>query len=144
MHHIAIMKKSWGLTEKISSGEKTIESRWYSARRAPWDGVHAGDTIYFKNSGEPVRMKADVEKVIQFELTGPKEVKKILDRYGRRDGIAAGDIPKFFAMFKNKTRCVLMFLRNAKPVKPFDIDKRGFGAMAAWMTVSNIISVKRS
>lgn len=33
MEHVAIMKKSWGLTRKILSGEKTIESRWYRFRR---------------------------------------------------------------------------------------------------------------
>jgi len=29
MQHIAIMKKSWRLTEKILAGEKTLETRWY-------------------------------------------------------------------------------------------------------------------
>lgn len=29
MEHVAIMRKSWGLTDKILSGQKKIESRWY-------------------------------------------------------------------------------------------------------------------
>lgn len=51
MHHIAIMNGPWNLIPKILSGEKTIESRWYRTRRAPWGGIRAGDTVYFKDSG---------------------------------------------------------------------------------------------
>ncbi|MDO8559127.1 MAG: hypothetical protein Q7R84_02240 [bacterium] len=39
MEHLAIMKKSWGLTEKILSGQKKIESRWYLSKRSPWDTI---------------------------------------------------------------------------------------------------------
>ncbi|MEI7477466.1 MAG: hypothetical protein WCJ81_02865 [bacterium] len=41
MDHVAIMKKSRKLIPKIVSGEKTIESRWYQTKRAPWNTVHA-------------------------------------------------------------------------------------------------------
>ena len=67
MDHVAIVRKSWKLTDKILSGQKTIESRWYASRRAPWNRIRAGETVYFKNSGEPVTIKADVEKVLQFD-----------------------------------------------------------------------------
>ena len=66
MHHIAIMKKEWKLTQKILSGEKKIESRWYSNRSAPWGKIKAGETVYFKDSGEPVSIKAEVVKVLEF------------------------------------------------------------------------------
>jgi len=66
MDHIAIMKKSWGLLPKILSGEKTCESRWYKFKRDPWDKVKEGDTLWFKDSGEPVSVKARVRKVSQF------------------------------------------------------------------------------
>ena len=64
--HIAIMKKSWNLTEKILTREKTIESRWYKNKYPPWDKIKPAETIYFKNSGEPVTIKTKVEKVLQF------------------------------------------------------------------------------
>jgi len=35
MDHVAIMKKSWKLTEKILSGEEKIESRWYKSKYSP-------------------------------------------------------------------------------------------------------------
>ena len=65
--HVAIMRRSWGLLEKILSGEKTIESRWYMQKSEPWESIDAGDIIYFKNSGAPVTLSASVDKVLQFE-----------------------------------------------------------------------------
>ena len=66
MDHVAIMKKSWKLTDKIISGKKIIESRWYKNKYTPWDKIKRGDMVYFKNSGEPVAIKALVTKVLQF------------------------------------------------------------------------------
>src|SRR3989338_5694334 len=82
MEHIAIMKKSWKLTEKILSGKKKIESRWYKQRRAPWDKIKAGDKIYFKDSGCPVSILATTEKVLQFSDLNPTKVKGIIQEYG--------------------------------------------------------------
>lgn len=142
MDHVAIMKKSWGLTEKILSHEKTIESRWLMVRRVPWGRVRAGDTIYFKNSGEPVTIKAGVIKVMQFAGLTPKKVMGILRKYGKADGIEPKARKKFRGMFKNKKFCVLVFLANPIKTKPFGIDKSGFGAMSAWITTDRIGSIK--
>ncbi|TRZ55516.1 hypothetical protein D4Q76_00300 [archaeon] len=54
VEHIAIMKKSWNLTQKILSGKKKIESRWHNSKRAPFGRIIAGETVYFKDSREPV------------------------------------------------------------------------------------------
>ena len=48
MDHVAIMKKSWGLTEKIISGEKKIESRWYKFRHSPWGKIKKGDNLFVR------------------------------------------------------------------------------------------------
>ena len=87
MDHVAIMKKSWGLTQKILSGQKKIESRWYKSKFAPWGKIGKGDIVYFKDSGEPISIKAEVEKVISFSDLTPKKVSQILDEYGNDDGI---------------------------------------------------------
>ena len=84
MHHVAIMTKQWGLIPKILSGEKTIESRWYQTRRTPWDKASAGDTVFFKNSGEPVIAQASVAKVLQLELSGVTNAKEVTQQYGRQ------------------------------------------------------------
>ena len=107
MQHIAILKKSWELIDKIVSGEKKIESRWYKNKSAPWEKIKEGEVIYFKNSGEAVTVKAEVEKVLQFSDLGPRKVKVLLDRYGRDIGIKAEE---FYPQLKDKNYCLLIFL----------------------------------
>lgn len=144
MDHVAIMKKSWGLTQKILSGTKKIESRWYLNKCAPWNKVKAGESIYFKDSGEPVSIMAIVGKVLQFDDLTPLKVEEILKTYGEDDGIEKSEISFFYARFKDKKYCLLMFLKNPQKIEPFEIDKRGFGAMAAWITVENINKIKKN
>jgi len=143
MDHVAIMKKSWGLTEKIISGEKKIESRWYKSKRSPWGKIQKGDTVYFKDSGEPVLIKAEVEKVISFSDLIPEKVKQILDKYGKDIGIEKDETLEFFELFKDKKYCLLIFLKNSQKVKPFNINKAGFGTMSAWLAVEDIGKIKR-
>lgn len=143
MEHLAIMKKSWGLTEKILNGEKKIESRWYITKRAPWDNIKKGETVYFKDSGCPVSLKAKVSKVLQFSDLNPSKVKTILNKYGKQDGIEK-EMDYFLNRFKNKKYCILIFIESPKKVKPFSIDKSGFGNMSAWISVRNINKLKCS
>lgn len=133
MEHVAIMKKSWGLLPKILSGDKTIESRWYMHRVAPWNRVQAGDTVYFKNSGELITARAQVQSVLQFADLTPERVYDILAQCGSADGLTSEMLPAFEHMFKDKKYCILIFLERAAPVRPFTIDKQGYGAMAAWL-----------
>ncbi len=137
------MRKEWGLAEKILDGRKTIESRWMKNRSAPWKRVGAGDAVYFKNSGEPVRIRAVVSHVVHIEKLTPAKIAAVLRKYGRRDGISRKDMPKFRRLFKDKKYCVLVFLKNARSVKPFEIDKHGFGAMAAWLCADDVNRIKR-
>lgn len=126
MHHIAIMKKSLGLLPKVVSGEKTIESRFYNSRRAPWRKIKVGDTVFFKNSGEPVTVSATVSEVLE----NPKN----LDAY--KLSICLTDLPK-------KKYSILIFLTSVQKIEPFEINKKGFGSMSAWITVSDINKIKQ-
>lgn len=124
MDHVAIMNKRFGdLIAKILSGEKKIESRWSKNKVAPWGRVKRGDRIYFKNSGEPVTAMAEVEKVRQFEK---KDFDKARELFSASDKWARG-----------KNYCVLIWLKDPKKVKPFKINKSGFGSAAAWLCYSN-------
>jgi ASC-1-like (ASCH) protein len=138
------MKKSWGLTQKILQGTKKIESRWYLARRSPWDRIKKGETVYFKDSGDLVRIKAEVDKVLQFADLSPSRVEEILDEYGDDDGLEKRDIPEFLKRFKDKKYCLLIFLKNPREIKPFNIDKTGFGMMSAWITTDNISKIRKA
>src|SRR3989338_8016897 len=101
MHHLAIMKKSRRLLPKILSGQKTIESRRYNTKYPPRDRIKIGDTVYFKDSGEPVTLKAQVTKVLQFSDLTPTKVHDLLRKYGQQDGLGINDIPSYFELFKN-------------------------------------------
>jgi ASC-1-like (ASCH) protein len=136
------MKKSWGLVPKIISGEKTIESRWYINKSAPWGKIKKGDTVYFKNSGEPVMIKAEVKEVLSFENLNCLKVKEILRKYGKEDGICEKDKGKFYELFKSKKYCLLIFLKDPEEIKPFEISKEGFGMMSAWICAGNINHIK--
>jgi len=142
MEHVAIMRKSWELVPKILTGQKKIESRWYKTKYPPWDKIKKGETVYFKDSGEPVTVKTKVDKVIQISELNPKRVKEILDKYAKPDGLGINEIPKFFEMFKHKKYCILIFLKNPEKIKPFDIDKSGFGYMSSWLTIEDINKIK--
>ena len=130
------------MIDKILTGEKKIESRWYSSRRAPWDKIKANDTVYFKNSGEPVSLKTRVSRVLQFCDLTPWKVREILKDYGAKDGIALDDLDEFYKILKDKKYCILVFLKNPQKINPFSINKRGFGAMAAWICAENLKNVK--
>ncbi len=140
MQHIAILKKSWKLIDKILSGEKKIESRWYKNKSAPWNKIKAGEVVYFKDSGEAVTIKTEVEKVLQFNNLTPNKVKELLNKYGENIGIKAND---FYEQLKDKNYCLLIFLKNSKKIKPFQINKTGFGLMSAWICVNNIEQIKK-
>ncbi len=136
MEHIAIMKPSWGLIPKIISGEKTIESRWYQTKRAPWDKVKKGDTVYFKNSGALVMAQATVAKVLQYEISTRSELAEIIRTYGNQICLVEQDPDKWSRVPKYG---ILIFLKNPTLIeKPFAIDKKGFGTPAAWLCVEDI------
>jgi len=137
MDHIAIMKRQWKLIPKIKNGTKIIESRWYFNRSAPWGKIKPNETIYFKNSGEPVTLSAKVDKVLMFENLSPTKVMELLEKYGKEDGIEEKDIPIFYERFKDKKYCLLIHLKEVQEVEPFNIDKTGFGSMSAWMCVED-------
>ena len=142
MDHLAIMRKSWGLLPKILNKEKTIESRWYKNKRAPWDRIKKGDFVYFKDSGRPVTVKAEVLDVLQFSGLNSQKIKDILGKYAKQDGIQKKEIDKYYQMFKDKNYCLLVFLRSPEKIKSFKVDKKGFGMMSAWITVDDINRLK--
>lgn len=141
MDHIAIMKKSWKLIDKILTGDKRIESRWYMSRFAPWNRIRTGDTVYFKDSGAPVTAKAEVEKVMQYENFSEDELKEILKKYGGRIRFVT-HIDDVFAWAKKRKYCILIFLKKPQKIQPFKINKEGFGNACAWMCVDDIKKIK--
>lgn len=142
MEHLAVMRKSWGLTQKILTGKKTVETRWYNTRYPPFGKIKKGDIVYFKDSGGSVTVRADVSGVKQFSGLTPEKVRDILGRYAELDGIEAHKFGEFFDMFRGKKYCILVFLKNPVSVKPFKVSKKGYGMMSSWICVRKIDDIK--
>jgi len=141
--HVAILRKaSFGdhILADIIAGRKTIESRWYVNKIAPWDRISQGDTVYFKESGCHVTARAHISKVLQYTNLTPETVAEIITKYGKH---IAPNLPEeeFFVWAQNhsnKNYCILVFLEKVARVSPFDIDKKGFGSACAWLVVDDI------
>jgi hypothetical protein len=143
MHHVAIMEKSRKLIPRVLAGEKTIESRWYKVRAAPWDRIEAGDTVWFKDAGEPVTAVADVERVLQLEDPSDDVLLRVLVRHGGSPGVCFKHPRKMMGWCRERRYAILIFLKDARAVEPFAIDKTGFGSASAWLTVEDIATLRR-
>ena len=76
-------------------------------------------------------MAARVARMVQFSDLEPRKVAEILKTYGDAAGIERHDLRKFYERFKEKEDTgILVFLRDARKVEPFYIDKGGFGVMS--------------
>jgi ASC-1-like (ASCH) protein len=140
MDHIAILDKKRKLLQKIISGEKTIESRWYQTKRAPWHAIAKDDVVYFKDCGEPVTAKATVQGVLFFDDLNRAKVEKIILKYGKAIGFTN---LTYNEKYDKKRYCILMFLKDVQEIEPFDIDKTGFGNACAWMSMEDIERIKK-
>jgi len=120
---------------KIISGEKIIESRWYQTKRTPWHNIKKDDVIYFKDAGEKITVKARVKNVLFFDDLNKEKVLKILQEYGT--DICMGTLD-YTPYYDKKKYCILIFLEDVQEIKPFHIDKTGFGNACAWMTIKDV------
>ena len=139
MEHIAILSKEKKFLDKILSGEKKIESRWYVHKKPPYNSIKRAEIIYFKESGQPIKIKAEVEQVLFIENLNIEKIKQIIKKYGKEICINMD----YLNDIKDKKYCTLIFLKNVKGIKPFDINKNGFGNMAAWIIVEDINKIKQ-
>jgi len=142
MHHIAILKKEWNLLPLILSGDKSIESRWYKYKFSPWDKIKKGDLIFFKDAGNPVTAQAKVSKVIQIGNLEKKDVNEIIYKYGKQIRFQNTNIKDLKSWLQEKRYCILIFLKDPKRIKPFFINKKGFGNACAWLTVKDVNKIK--
>jgi len=138
MEHIAILNKKLRLLEKIISGNKTIESRWYKSKKRPYKNIKKEEIVYFKNSGESVTIKTIVEKVLFFNNLNKSKIKNILQKYGNQIGLDNSYVNNLI----NKKYCTLIFLKDVKKINPFNIDKKGYGLMSAWISIYDINKIK--
>jgi len=142
MEHLAILDKKRKLLTKILTGEKSIESRWYKSKVAPWGNIKAGETIYFKESGDPVRAKAQIAEVMQFFLP-QTDIPDLLEKYAEHICFSSPML-ELIQWCSQRKYAILLRLKNVELIEPFEINKKGFGLMTAWITVDKIEKIKIS
>ena len=101
-----------------------------------------GDTVYFKDAASPVTARAIVDKVLQYDHYSENQLKEIIDEYWCKGYIDFSSKAEALEYTKDKNYCILIFLKNPEQVKPFDINKKGFGNATAWLCVNNINKIK--
>jgi ASC-1-like (ASCH) protein len=144
MDHLAILQSSSGLLEKILTGQRKIESRWYHSRIAPWNRIKKGDVIYFKYSCKAVEARANVKEVLQFSNLTSLKVTDLWHKYSKEIGIdTQQEVDGCIQSTENKKYCILAFIENVQKIKPFAIDKHGYGNACAWITVDSISKIKK-
>lgn len=143
MHHIAIMNPKLGFINKILKGQKTIETRWYKHKIAPWNKLNKGDIIYFKNSGDKITASAEVERFEQFDNLSPEIIKELINKNFSNIGLDLEIIDSFTKKHIDKNYAIFIFLKSPKRVEPFSINKDGFGNAAAWLCTPKIESIVR-
>lgn len=131
------------LIPKILSGEKTIESRRYMMKVAPWNKIKAWDTVYFKDAAKPVTASATVAKVLQYDHYTDEELHEIITTYWWSGGIAFhGSLDWAYKWAQPKTYCILVFLKHPKKITPFSIDKTWYGNACAWISLPSIEKIR--
>ena len=109
----------------------------YMAKFAPWNKIKEDETVYFKDAGCPVTVKDVVKKVLQFEDYSDSQLKEIIRLYGKDIAFVKTN-SEVFEWAKGKKHCILIYLKNAIEIEPFNIDKTGFGNACAWICVDDI------
>ncbi len=142
MDHIAIMKKEWKLIPMIKSGIKTVESRWYKHKVAPWDKIKPGDTVFFKNSGELITLRCWVSGVEQYEVRNGEEAKKLAQKYVKRVSGTEKVSDTILQFISGKHYAIFITLGLVEEIKPIFINKKGFGMQSAWLCIEDINQIK--
>ena len=138
MDHAAIVLHKGRMLEKILSGEKTIHSRWFVREPARYPRVDPGEIIYFKDSRErDIYTKATAIDMVEFDYLTRGVMRDIIEKYGKQICIDQSYLPKL----EGKNYCTLIFLADAQKIKPFCIDKKGFGRSTAWICVDDIKNI---
>ena len=68
----------------IMTGQKLVEARMGTDRRAPYNRVNPGDVIYIKPSGQAVIGKAIVHRVDQYSGLTPSDIEHLHRIYNDR------------------------------------------------------------
>lgn len=125
-HHLAILYPTY--IRLIASGIKSIECRLSHVPLPPYRMVEAGDLIWLKEAGGPVRLVAHAVKVQDLAHLTRTAVVRLRRRLGHR--IRAE--PTFWRERQSARFATLIWLGDVQTVEPFRVLKT---SSAAWVVL---------
>jgi hypothetical protein len=122
--HLAILMNPY--LQLLLDGQKTIESRFSTHRRAPYYQVQHGDVILLKRSGGPIAGIGLVADAKFYQLT-PDVLQHIRDEYADELGI---NDPSFWSDRERASFATLLCLSHVRRLDPIPYLKRD---QRAWL-----------
>ena len=139
MDHVVYVDTKARELEKLLAGEKTMIVRGGMGRKLPYGRVQPSDRLYFiqNNADGIVRACAFVKGVFNSEkLTQEQSVNLLETNQGKLHLT-----PAQFKRLAGKRYLVLIEVEDIQSVKPFAIDRSGYGNMDDWLPVETIENV---
>lgn len=112
----------------MTSGVKTIESRFSKNKTAPYERIGKDDIVFVKRSGGAVIGNMEIDSVSFYDLA-KKPIYEIKDEYSA--GICA-DVEFWQAKAKSRY-ATLIFIKKYHPLSPFTVTKRD---MRTWIVLN--------
>lgn len=128
--HVAILHRRY--LHAVLAGRKRIEARLSLSRTPPFGRVHAGQTIWLKESSGPVRAVAIAARVLSLEALTPDAVARLRDRY---DALIRAE-PAFWAAKAHARYATFIWLDAVTPIDALPAPPRRPGSRAAWLVMA--------
>jgi hypothetical protein len=140
MDHVVYLDSKANELDLLLDGKKTMIVRGATGRKMPHGRVNAGDVLYFINNNAEgvIQAMAQVKSVIHSEKMTEEESTQLIDRHQAKLQLT----PKQVERWAGKRYLVLVEVSDIKEVRPFKIDKSGYGNMDDWLLVEDIETVR--
>jgi hypothetical protein len=80
--------------------------------------------------------------VDQFSDLNEKKIQDILKTYSHADLWTNSILTEISNYVRWKKYCIIVHLKNPCAVKPFEINKTGYGIMSAWICIDDIEKIR--
>lgn len=124
--HIAILSRPY--LDLLLSSAKTVESRFSSDKRAPYNKVHPSDVLLLKEVGGPICGIALVTKVFYYQHITPQLFGAIKTNFCQ--GLQIND-PMLWERYKKASYATLIRVDKVQRIEPIEYLKRD---QRAWIT----------
>jgi hypothetical protein len=116
--HLAILVNPY--LQLLLDGQKTVESRFSTNRRAPYNQIQNGDVVLLKHSGGPITGIGLVVETTFYQLT-PEVLRGIREQFA--DELAISD-PSFWLDRERASFATLLRLSQVRTIPPIPYLKR--------------------